>query len=431
MFLTHFLLNKPTNLPKPFAARAFSYPKAFLVFGIERMTKGVYRGDDMLSMKTIPLSRPDITKKEVDAVLGVLKTPNLSLGPKLREFEQDLADFVGVKYAIAVNSGTSGLHLIVRALGIKRGDEVITTPFSFIASSNCILFEGAIPVFVDIKSDTLNIDPDLIEGSITPRTKAILAVDVFGYPADWGALKKIARKHNLKLIEDSAEAIGSEFKGKKCGSFGDAAILSFYPNKQITTGEGGVILTNNKRIAEFSLSTRNQGREVKIQRETGRKFGHKSILEHMRLGYNYRISDINSALGVAQLARIRELMERRKRVFELYTERLCQIPELRLPHVESNVKVNWFVYVVGLPSRYRRKDRDRVIKKLKERGVQASNYFPCIHLQPFYQRSFGYRKGSFPVAEYASDRALALPFYNTISSRDVDFVTKTLREILS
>src|SRR3989344_7506030 len=214
-------------------------------------------------MYRIPLSKPDITEQEKKAVLEVLNTSRLSLGKKYIEFQKIMADFAGVKYAVAVNSGTRGLHLIVKALGIGKGDQVITTPFSFIASANCILFELAKPVFVDIKSDTFNIDPELIERLITPKTKAILAVDVFSHPADWDTLKKIAKKHKLFLIEASAEALGSLYKGKKCGSFGDAGVFAFYPNKQITTGEGGMILTNNKKIADLCKSMANQGRKLK------------------------------------------------------------------------------------------------------------------------------------------------------------------------
>ena len=230
-------------------------------------------------MYNIPLSKQDITDLEKTAVLEVLNSPKLALGPKLQEFEKLMADFVGVKYAIAVNSGTSGLHLIVKSLGIKKGDEVITTPFSFIASANCILYEGAKPVFVDIDQKTLNIDVTKIEKKITKKTKAILAVDVFSQPADWDALKRLAKKHHLFLIEDSAEALGSLYKNKKCGSFGDAAVFAFYPNKQMTTGEGGMILTNNKKIAELCKSMSNQGRKIKDG----------AWLEHVRLGYNYRL----------------------------------------------------------------------------------------------------------------------------------------------
>ena len=235
--------------------------------------------------------------------MEVLNTPKLSLGPKLKVFEDRIAAYAGVKYAVAVNSGTSGLHLMLRALGITEGDEVITTPFSFIASANCILFEKAVPVFTDIDPKTLNINVNLIEEKITPKTKAILAVDVFGHPCEWDKLEKIAKEHGLGLIEDSCEALGAEYRSRKAGSFGDAGIFAFYPNKQITTGEGGVIVTDNKDIYELSRSMRNQGRG------SGDKW-----LAHTMLGYNYRISDINCALGIAQMDRIDEILAKRSRV---------------------------------------------------------------------------------------------------------------------
>ncbi len=245
-------------------------------------------------MYRITLSKPDITKKDQEVVLRVLKTNFLSLGPKVKEFEEKIANFTRVKYAVAVNSGTAALHLTIRALGVGDGDEVITTSFSFISSSNCLLYEKAKPVFVDINEKTLNIDPKKIEEKITKKTKAILAVDIFCRPADWNKLREIAEKYKLFLIEDSAEALGSEYKGKKCGSFGDAAIFSFYPNKQITTGEGGIILTNNRNLADLCRSMANQGRKTK-----GGKW-----LEHVRLGYNYRLDEMSAALGISQLKRI-------------------------------------------------------------------------------------------------------------------------------
>jgi len=381
--------------------------------------------------KLISLSRPDITKKEINEVLGVLKSSSLALGPKMREFEEMLARVSSVKYAVAVNSGTSALHLIIRALGITRGDEVITTPFSFIASANAALFEGAKPVFVDIKSDTLNIDPELVEGSITRRTKAILAVDVFGHPADWDAILRIAKRHNLYVIEDSAEAIGSTYKGKPCGSFGNAAILSFYPNKQITTGEGGALLTNDKRIAELALSMRNQGREIKIKTKNTKSFSHKSILNHTRLGYNYRISDIVCAVGVGQLKRLKEIIKKRKRVVRTYNEFFRNVQDIIVPYEEEWANVNPFVYVVRLADSYIKKDRDFVIEELKKHNIQASNYFPCIHLQDFYKKKFGYKEGDYPIAEHASAHTLALPFHNNLSQKEIAFVVKTLTYIVS
>jgi perosamine synthetase len=349
-----------------------------------------------------------------------LETPNLSLGPKLKEFEENIAKFVGVKYAMGVNSGTSALHLIIRALEIKDGDEVITTPFSFIASANCILYERAKPVFIDIDEKTLNIDPSKIEEKITKKTKAILAVDVFGHPADWDTLKKISRKYKIFLIEDSAEALGSEYKRKKCGSFGDAAIFSFYPNKQITTGEGGMILTNNKRIADLCQSMANQGRKIK-----GGKW-----LEHIQLGYNYRMPEVCAAIGIAQLNRINEILKKREMVARMYNEKLKDFAEVEIPYIAPNVKISWFVYVIKLSKRYSKKNRDRVIKEMEKRGIQCSNYFQSIHLQPFYRKMFGYKIGDFPIAESVSQRTIALPFYNNLKEREINYVVKNLKEII-
>jgi perosamine synthetase len=368
----------------------------------------------------ISLASPDIGYGDVEAVLSVLATPILSLGPKLTEFESKIAAYAGTKYAIAVNSGTSALHLIIRALGIGPGDEVITTPFSFVASANCILFEGATPVFADIDLVTYNIDPKNVEARITPRTRAILAVDVFGRPANWKALKQIARKHKLHLIEDSAEAIGSEYFGRKAGALGDAGIYAFYPNKQITTGEGGIITTDNRRLAELCASMRNQGHSVR-----------SSWLEHPRLGYNYRLSDINCALGISQLARIKEIMGKRARVAAWYDEALADVPGLVLPPLTTpHAKISWFVYVVRLGDRYTKHDRTRIMAALRKAGVSCREYFPVIHLQRFYREEHGYKEGNFPVAEYISERTIALPFHNNLSRGDVLRVARTLRSLL-
>jgi len=371
-------------------------------------------------MYKIPLSKPDITEKERKAVLGVLKTSHLSLGKNCLEFEKVTAKLAGVKYATAVNSGTSGLHLIIKALGIGEGDEVITTPFSFIASSNCILFEKAKPVFVDIDKNTLNINVNKIEEKITKKTKAILAVDIFSQPADWNELKKIAKKYNLYLIEDSAEALGSEYKNKKCGSFGDAAIFAFYPNKQITTGEGGMVLTNNKKIYDLCKSMANQGRRVK----------NGKWLEHVILGYDYRLDEMSCALGIVQIKRIKEILKKRARVAELYNKKLKEIEGLEIPYVKPDNKLSWFVYVIKLSNNFAGKKRDIIIKEMAKNGIQCSNYFQTIHLQPFYKKEFGYEKGDFPVSENASDRALALPFFNDLTEKEIDFVVKKLKDIL-
>ncbi|MBT9141291.1 MAG: GDP-perosamine synthase [Dehalococcoidia bacterium] len=369
----------------------------------------------------IPLAKPDITNLERKAVLEVLKTPYLSLGPRLKEFEKKIAKFVGVKYAIATNSGTSALHLIIRAFGIKEGDEVITTPFSFISSANCILYEGAKPVFIDINEKTLNIDPNKIESKITKKTKAILAVDVFGHPADWDELSKIARKHKLFLIEDSAEALGAEYKGKKCGSFGDTAILSFYPNKQITTGEGGMVVTNNKKIADLCKSMVNQGRKTK-----GGKW-----LEHVRLGYNYRLDELSCALGISQLKRINEILKKRERVAKMYNERLGEFSEVEIPYVSPGVKMSWFVYVIRLSKKYSQRDRDKIIKAMAQSGIQCGTYFQPIHLQSFYRKKFGYKSGDFPICESVSQRTIALPFFNNLKEKEINYVVKNLRGIIT
>jgi len=353
-------------------------------------------------MYKIPLSKPDITEKEQKAVLRVLKTSSLSLGKNYLEFEKIMAKFAGVKYAVAVNSGTGGLHLIIRALGISRGDEVVTTPFSFISSSNCVLFEQANPVFVDINERTFNIDVSKIEEKITKKTKAILAVDVFSQPADWDELKRIAKKHKLYLIEDSAEALGSEYKGKKCGSFGYAGIFAFYPNKQITTGEGGIILTNSKEIFRLCKSMANQGRKVE-----GEKW-----LEHERLGYNYRLDEMSCALGISQMERIKEILKKRNNI------------------AKPGNKLSWFVYVVKLNNKFAGKKRDEVIKKMAERGIQCGDYFQPIHLQPFYKKEFGYKKGDFPISENISGRTIALPFFNNLKEKEIDFVAKNLKDSL-
>ena len=366
------------------------------------------------------LSRPDITDKEIKAVQEVLKTSSLSLGKKYLEFEKIMAKFAGVKYAIVVNSGTSGLHLIIRALGIKEGDEVITTPFSFIASSNCILFEKAKPVFVDIDEKTFNIDVKKIEEKITKNTKAILAVDVFSQPADWQELRKIAKKHKLFLIEDSAEALGSEYDSKKCGSFGEAAVFAFYPNKQITTGEGGIILTNNKKIAEFCKSSANQGRRIV----------NGQWLEHIRLGYNYRLDELSCALGIAQIKRIKEILKKRIKVANLYNKKLRNVEGLEIPYIKPGNKLSWFVYVVKLSEKFSGKKKDAIIREMAKRGIQCGKYFQTIHLQPFYKKEFGYKDGSFPIAENVSKRTLALPFYNNLSEKEIDFVVDNLKEVI-
>jgi len=394
----------------------------------------------------IPLSRPDISNKEKNAVLSVLSTPNLSLGPKLEEFETRFAGYIGSKYSVAANSGTSALHLCVRALGIKGGDKVITTPFSFIASANCILFERAIPIFVDIDEKTLNIDPGQLREKFkklslsNAQVKAIIPVHVFGRPCEIEEIVELAQHYEVKVIEDAAEAIGAEYlvnskvkvgrknqndnkkqaEWRKVGTFGDCGVFAFYPNKQITTGEGGMIVTNDEKIYRLCRSMRNQGRG-----EDG------AWLQHERLGYNYRISDINCALGIAQLERIEEILAKREKVARIYNEKLSYVDELILPHFEEKKKISWFVYVVRLKDRFTQEDRDMILRKLKEKGIGCSNYFSPIHLQPFYKKMFGYKEGDFPVTEKVSKRTIALPFYNNLKEEEIDYVCENLKKIIA
>ncbi|MDO6355568.1 DegT/DnrJ/EryC1/StrS family aminotransferase [Caloramator sp. CAR-1] len=363
----------------------------------------------------VPLAKPDITQKEVDAVVEVMKSGILSIGPKIEEFEKKVAEYVGVKYAVAVNSGTSALNLIVKALGIGKDDEVITTPFSFVASVNCFLMEGAKPVFVDIDPKTLNMNIDEVEKHITPKTKAILAVDVFGQPINMKRLREIADKHNLHLIEDSCEALGSVYDGVKAGKLADAAAFAFYPNKQITTGEGGVIVTNNKGIAELAQSLRSQGRAI-----TG------FWLHHERLGYNYRMSELNAALGSIQMDRLDEIIQKRLKVANRYNEILSRIEGVEVPYIDPKVDVmSYFVYVVKLA---RDVDRDKVMAYLKENGVGCRPYFTPIHVQPYMVEMFGYEEEDFPVTADAGRRCVALPFYNDLSDEEANYVAEKLKE---
>jgi len=376
----------------------------------------------------IPLSNPDISAREIKAVTDVLKTPNLSLGPKLSEFEEKFAGYIGIKYAIAVNSGTSALHLCVKALGIKDGDEVITTPFSFIASANCMLFERAKPVFVDIREDNFNIDETKIEKAITKRTKAILPVHIFGYPCAMDKITKIAKKYKLAVIEDACEAVGAKYlpagrqsKWQCVGSLGDCGVFAFYPNKQMTTGEGGMIVTNNNKIASICRSLRNQGRDQGM-----------AWLAHTRLGYNYRLSDINCALGVAQLARIQEILKKRMKVSEMYNEKLRVIEDIILPaHNTAEIERSYFVYVIQLREYFSQGQRDNIIAGLEKSGIACNKYFPAIHFQPFYKKTFGYKKGDYPVTEKISGLTIALPFFNNLSGKEVRFIAGKLKQIIS
>lgn len=367
-------------------------------------------------MHSVSLSSPDISAEERRWVLHVLSGRTLSLGPMLPAFEEALARVAGTRYAIAVNSGTSALHLCVKAAGIGEGDEVITTPFSFVASANCLLYERAVPKFADIDLNTYNLDPAIAAAKITDRTRAILPVHVFGYPCDMDAIGRLAARNELPVIEDSCEALGASFHGRPAGSLGHSGAFAFYPNKQITTGEGGAVVTNDPQTARLCRSWRNQGRG-----EGG------AWLQHERLGYNYRIADINCALGLAQLSRLPEILAKRAKVAATYDGMLSDVGEVvRPPRPSGDSAMSWFVYVVRLADDFSQPDRDRILMLLKEAGIGCGNYFSPIHLQTHFREMFGYRPGDFPVTEHVARRTIALPFHNNLKQSEVELVVQTL-----
>lgn len=362
--------------------------------------------------RKIPVARPFIDDDDRKVVMEVLNSNTLALGPKILEFEKNMSSYIGVKYGCAVSSGTTGLHLAIRALDIKDGDEVITTPYSFVASSNCILYERARPVFVDIEPVTYNMDPAKIEAAITKKTKAILVVHIFGQTADMDSIMRIAKKHNLKVIEDACESLGAMYKGKSAGSFGDLAVFAFYPNKQMTTGEGGVIVTNSREYVDVCRSLGNQGRSLGDE-----------WLVHERLGYNYRMDEMSAALGITQLAKLDEMIRKRVEIAEEYNQLLSGINGLVLPKVGTYRTHTWFLYVI----RVNKGSRDRLMDYLRIRGVQTRPYMPSIHLQPFMKEMFGFQVGDFPVSEEASSQTLALPFYIGLEGEDLRYVVEGVK----
>ena len=367
----------------------------------------------------IPLSAPDITEAEIQAVSAVLRTSRLSLGPQMEEFEQAMARYTGTSHAIAVNSGTSALHLCIRALGISEGDEVIVPSFAFIAVANVLRYERAVPVFIDIDPQTLNLDPARIEEAITPRTRAILVVHTFGCPAALDEILEIARRHQLFVIEDACEALGAQFDGRKVGSFGDAGVFGFYPNKQITSGEGGMIVTNNSNVAAFARKLRNQGRSESAE-----------WLQHEELGYNYRISEMNCALGAGQLKRLETILERREAIAREYQRRLENHPDLELPAIAlPRRRISWFVYVIRLSKRFTASHRDHVVREMASRGIACGRYFAPIHFQPAY-RSQPHRCMTLTQTESIAQRTLALPFFNKITVEQIEEVCHTLAEVI-
>jgi dTDP-4-amino-4,6-dideoxygalactose transaminase len=383
-------------------------------------------------MRKIPMSSPDLTDTDRQAVIDVINTPNLSMGQRILDFEGAFCEQTGLKHAIGVNSGTAGLHLCVRAAGIGPGDLVITTPFSFVASANVLLFENAVPIFVDVDPRTGNIDPELVtdaakhtEKYLPPKgyqnavpLKAILPVDVFGQPADMDPINAVAKEYGLAVIEDSCEALGAEYKGRQAGTLGDYGVFAFYPNKQITTGEGGMIVTDDDEAANFMRSLRNQGRAVG-----------DTWLQHTRLGYNYRLDEMSAAMGITQMRRLDELLAKREQVANWYEARLSEIPGVEVPIAESyTTRMSWFVYVVRFDAKI---DRDTLAEQLKEKGVPVRPYFVPIHLQPYMAERFGYREGDFPVTEDLGQRGLAVPFSGVMMEEQVEYVCRSIREVVS
>jgi perosamine synthetase len=375
------------------------------------------RRDNQQNRQQIPLARPELDSREEELVLEVLRSGQLSLGPIGERFEREFADWLGVEDAVMTSSGTTALHLGVRMLGWGPGDEVLTSPFSFVASANCLLYEGARPVFVDVDDETLDLDPEAAATAINDRTAGLLPVHIFGYPAAMPELEALAERHGFGVLEDACEALGAvDSEGRRVGARGNLATFAFYANKQMTTGEGGMIVPRGADEAARLRSERNQGRAVDM-----------GWLDHDRLGFNYRLSDLAAALGVAQVEKLDSLLQRRAAVARLYEERLTGLEGVRTPIAGRGPELrSWFVYTVRLPQGT---DRDEVIRKLAERGVASKAYLPCIHLFP-HLRELGYNEGQFPVAEAASAESLALPFFPAMSEAQVDRVCQELAAAL-
>ena len=367
----------------------------------------------------IPVAKPVIGEREEELVLEVLRSRHLSLGPKLAAFEDAFAAWSGAPHPSAVSSGTAGLHLALRAAGVEAGDEVVTTPFSFVASANSILYEGARPIFCDIDRRTLNIDPEAAATAVGERTAGLLPVHIFGYPAAMDRLERLAAAHGLWIVEDACEALGAAHAdGRRVGARGNPAVFAFYPNKQMTTGEGGVVVSPTADVKASIDSERNQGRAPNMD-----------WLDHDRLGFNYRLSDVACALGIAQLERLDDMLAARVRIADLYSEALADVEGLELPCPDTDGdRRSWFVYVVQVPPGV---DRDDTIRRLRAAGIESKPYLPAIHLMSFYRERFGHREGEFPVCEDVARRSLALPFFSELTDGEVDRVASTLRAVLT
>ena len=368
--------------------------------------------------RRVPLSRPYIDERDEELVLDVLRSGRLSLGPAIERFEELLAERVGAPYAAAVSSGTAGLHMLCHIAGVEPGDEVITSPVSFVATANCFIIEGGVPVFADVDPRTLNLDPAAVEAAITARTKGIVVVDMFGYPCELDELQAIAERHGLWLIDDSCEALGAEYKGRPVGSHGPSGAFGFYPNKQLTTGEGGMVTTHSEEERDLLVSLRNQGRSYDSR-----------WFHHPRLGFNYRLTDLQAALGIGQLEKLDRMLKFRAEAATRYTELLAGVDGVEMPLADdADHKRSWFVYVVKLAPGI---DREAVLQRLSEQGIEVGLYVPPVHLQPYMRERYGFTEGTCPVAEDACSRTLALPFFPQLEASDQELVVEALRDAVT
>jgi len=374
--------------------------------------------DTGIDTRPIPLSSPYLDEREEELVLEVLRSGRLSLGPWIDRFEERFAERVGAPYAAAVSSGTAGLHLLCVTAGLGEGDEAITSPYSFVASANCAIYEGATPVFADIDPRTFNLDPAAVEAAITPRTKAVIAVDIFGYPCELEPLRELCDRHGLRLIQDACETLGATYRGAPVGSHGSSAVFAFYPNKQMTTGEGGMVTTHSEEEWRLLTSLRNQGRA-----DGG------GWLEHARLGFNYRLDDVGAALGLGQLEKLDEILRLRGEAAARYTSMLDAVQGVTPPVADDADHVrSWFVYVAELDEGI---DREAVIAELERHGIGTGRYLPAIHLQPYMRERYGFAEGLCPVAESLARRTLALPFHTAIEASDQERVVEVLAGALA